>query len=281
MNGNVSEGKPIVNNGNSFTLIELGFHYLIPKGRCQFSPRITVHLPLACLLRKLILVYSISPSFQLSVPGSNDILPRVAAFPGNNSVTCTAEATFNEESNCKRRLLLLGVGALTTSLVPANFLFAEEIPKNYTSFVDFEDGYSYYYPSDWIDFDFRGHDSAFKDRTKQLQNVRVRFIPTEKKDIHELGPMEEAIYFLVKHRYAAPNQMPTIYSMQEKTVEGKNYYTFEYELTSPNYSSVSFATIVIANGRFYTLIVGANERRWRRYRSQLKVVADSFKVLDI
>ncbi|KAJ6900454.1 photosystem 2 reaction center PsbP protein [Populus alba x Populus x berolinensis] len=273
-------------------------------------------------------------SQKLSVPGSNEILPRVAAFPGNNSVTCTAEATFVEESNCKRRLLLLGVGALTTSLVPANFLFAEEIPKNYTSFVDFEDGYSYYYPSDWIDFDFRGHDSAFKDRTKQLQNVRVRFIPTEKKDIHELGPMEEAIYFLVKHRYAAPNQMPTIYSMQEtllkladfllpaqkiltcsllrksmtchssvkydshmqqeimnvklsnfleiqKTVEGKNYYTFEYELTSPNYSSVSFATIVIANGRFYTLIVGANERRWRRYRSQLKVVADSFKVLDI
>ncbi|KAJ6892261.1 photosynthetic NDH subunit of lumenal location 1 [Populus alba x Populus x berolinensis] len=273
-------------------------------------------------------------SQKLSVPGSNEILPRVAAFSGNNSVTCTAEATFNEESNCKRRLLLLGVGALTTSLVPANFLFAEEIPKNYTSFVDFEDGYSYYYPSDWIDFDFRGHDSAFKDRTKQLQNVRVRFIPTEKKDIHELGPMEEAIYFLVKHRYAAPNQMPTIYSMQEtlsmladfllpaqkiltcsllrksitchssvkydshmqqeimnvklssflenqKTVEGKNYYTFEYELTSPNYSSVSFAIIVIANGRFYTLIVGANERRWRRYRSQLKVVADSFKVLDI
>ncbi|KAH8497143.1 hypothetical protein H0E87_019732 [Populus deltoides] len=189
-------------------------------------------------------------SQKLSVPGSNEILPRVAAFSGNNSVTCTAEATFNEESNCKRRLLLLGVGALTTSLVPANFLFAEEIPKNYTSFVDFEDGYSYYYPSDWIDFDFRGHDSAFKDRTKQLQNVRVRFIPTEKKDIHELGPMEEAIYFLVKHRYAAPNQMPTIYSMQEKTVEGKNYYTFEYELTSPNYSSVSFATIVIANGKY-------------------------------
>uniref|UniRef100_A0A6N2NL20 PsbP C-terminal domain-containing protein n=1 Tax=Salix viminalis TaxID=40686 RepID=A0A6N2NL20_SALVM len=221
-------------------------------------------------------------SQKLNVPGSNEILPRVAAFSGNNSVTCTAEATFNEESNCKRRrLLLLGVGALTTSLVPANFLFAEEVPKNYALFVDFEDGYSYNYPSDWIDFDFRGHDSAFKDRTKQLQNVRVRFIPTEKKDIHELGPMEEAIYFLVKHRYAAPNQVPTIYSMQEKTVDGKNYYTFEYELTSPNYSSVSFATIAIANGRFYTLIVGANERRWRRYRSQLKVVADSFKVLDI
>jgi photosystem II oxygen-evolving enhancer protein 2 len=36
----------------------------------------------------------------------------------------------------------------------------------------------------------------------------------------------------------------------QKTVEGKNYYTFEYELTSPNYSSVSFATVVIANGKY-------------------------------
>ena len=34
-------------------------------------------------------------------------------------------------------------------------------------------------------------------------------------------------------------------------------------------------------GRYYTLIVGANERRWRRVRDKLKVVADSFKVLDI
>uniref|UniRef100_A0A2K1ZC31 PsbP C-terminal domain-containing protein n=1 Tax=Populus trichocarpa TaxID=3694 RepID=A0A2K1ZC31_POPTR len=61
---------------------------------------------------------------------------------------------------------------MTTSSLPANLLLAEEIPKNYPSSVNFEDGYPYYYPSDWIDFDFRGHYSAFKDRTRQLQNVR-------------------------------------------------------------------------------------------------------------
>lgn len=38
---------------------------------------------------------------------------------------------------------------------------------------------------------------------------------------------------------------------------------------------------VFCAGRYYTLIVGANERRWRRVRNKLKVVADSFKVLDI
>ncbi|KAL5196155.1 Photosynthetic NDH subunit of lumenal location 1, chloroplastic [Glycine soja] len=148
-------------------------------------------------------------------------------------------------------------------------------------FLDYEDGYSYIYPIDWKEFDFRALDSAFKDRYLQLQNVRVKSIPTEKKDIRDLGPMEEVIYNLVKHIYAAPNQRPTIKDMQEKTIDGKHYYTFEYILTSPNYSSASFATIAIGNGRYYTLIVGAIERRWKRFRDQLKVVADSFRLLDI
>ncbi|EEF30411.1 Thylakoid lumenal 25.6 kDa protein, chloroplast precursor, putative [Ricinus communis] len=159
--------------------------------------------------------------------------------------------------------------------------FTPKVPKNYRAFVDLKDGYSYYYPSDWIDFDFRAHDSAFKDRYKQLQNVRVRFIPTDKQDIHDLGPMEQVVSDLVKHVYAAPNQRPTIIDIQERSADGKNYYTVEYILTSPNYSSASFATIGISNGRYYTLIVGANERRWKRFRNQLKVVADSFKMLDI
>ncbi|XLT09097.1 hypothetical protein HN51_054890 [Arachis hypogaea] len=89
-------------------------------------------------------------------------------------------------------------------------------------------------------------------KSDKFQNVRVRFIPTEKKDIRDI--------------YAAPNQRPTIYDMHEKTVDEKYYYSFEYVLTSPNYLSASFATIAIGNGRYWPLIVGANERRWKRYR---------------
>lgn len=33
--------------------------------------------------------------------------------------------------------------------------------------------------------------------------------------------------------------------------------------------------------RYYTLIVGANERRWRKVKKQLEVVADSLKILQI
>ncbi|KAI4348114.1 hypothetical protein L6164_008875 [Bauhinia variegata] len=219
-------------------------------------------------------------SNKLNLAHSNDS-PRIAASSSCNTIFCSSETASSEESHCQRRPLLLGLGTLAATLPTASSLFAEEIPKNYRAFVDSEDGYSYVYPSDWKDFDFRAHDSAFKDRNLQLQNVRVRFIPTEKKDIHDLGPMEEVISNLVRHVYAAPNQLATINYMQERTVDGKNYYTFEYVLTSPNYSSASFATIAIGNGRYYTLVVAANERRWKRVRDQLKVVADSFKLLDI
>ncbi|XLS47909.1 hypothetical protein HN51_022267, partial [Arachis hypogaea] len=61
------------------------------------------------------------------------------------------------------------------------------------------------------EFDFKTHDSAFKDRYLQLQNVRVRFIPTEKKDIRDM------LYRFWSNidRYAAPNQRRTIYDMHE------------------------------------------------------------------
>ncbi|KAF9596591.1 hypothetical protein IFM89_012714 [Coptis chinensis] len=217
------------------------------------------------------------------------ITARYTACPTLTINACSGDAISNEEA-CSRRLpILFGLGALAANFFQASSVSAEEVPKNYRAFLDSEDGYTYYYPSDWRDFDFRGHDSAFKDRYLALQNVRVSFIPTNKTDIHDLGPMEEdkllllnqVIYNLVAHKFAAPSQKPTIFDMQERTVDGKHYYTFEYDLESPNFARSAFATIVIANGRYYTLIVGANERRWRRVRDKLKVVADSFKVLDI
>nr|KYP75436.1 hypothetical protein KK1_008164 [Cajanus cajan] len=224
----------------------------------------------------------ISPclSHKLNLPHSI-YLPRNTATSSSNTVFCALETTPSRESHCQRRPLLLGIGALSTNLQPTNLLFAQEISDRYGSFVDYEDGYSYVYPIDWKEFDFRARDSSFEDRYLQLQNVRVKFIPTEKKDIRDLGPMEEVIYSLVKHIYAAPNQRSTIYDMQERTIDEKHYYTFEYVLASPNYSGASFATIAIGNGEYYTLIVGANERRWKRVRDQHKVVADSFRLLDI
>ncbi|CAN6284706.1 unnamed protein product [Urochloa humidicola] len=206
---------------------------------------------------------------------------KVNGAPPSVVAASSSEASLDEKNVTKRRLALLGAGALATGLLKTSSAFAEEIPKNYRSYVDAKDGYSYLYPAEWRDFDFLGHDSAFKDKNLALQCVRVGFIPTEKTDIRDLGPMDEAIFNLVNNVYAAPNQRPSIYDMQERTVDGKNYWTFEYDLEAPGYGVSAFATVAIGNGRYYTLIVTANERRWSRLRNKFKVVADSFKISDL
>ncbi|CAH8360042.1 unnamed protein product [Eruca vesicaria subsp. sativa] len=254
--------------------------------------------------------YCLSPtiSHKTDIPCPNPSLRACCSLSSGYSPD-SSENTYQKGSNLKRRQALVGVGTLLATSVPATLLLAEgnlpktnfllhsfwnqkhnsvcsynvsaEVPKSYSAFVDREDGYSYYYPSDWREFDFRAHDSAFKDRYLQLQSVRVRFIPTEKTDISEVGPMEEMVYDLVKHKFAAPNQVATIYDMKERVEDGRSYYTFEYELRTPIYATTSFATVAVGNNRYYTLIVGANQRRWRKVKNQLQVVADSLKILQI
>uniref|UniRef100_A0A0F7GYQ3 PsbP-like protein 2 n=1 Tax=Pelargonium exstipulatum TaxID=59873 RepID=A0A0F7GYQ3_9ROSI len=219
-------------------------------------------------------------SNKLNVPHLNEAL-HPTSLPTNNTLKCIRGTTIIEESHHNRRALLLGFGALTATLFPSTSVLAQEKPKNYEAFVDLEDGYSYYYPADWREFEFLAHDSAFKDRYMQLHNVRVRFIPTDKKDIHDLGPMEQVITDLVTKVYSSPNQEATIVNMEERSEDGKNYCTVEFRMETRNFAVSSFATIAIANGRYYTMIVVANDRRWKKFRNQLKVIADSFKVTDI
>ncbi|KMZ68801.1 PsbP-like protein 2 [Zostera marina] len=231
---------------------------------------------------------AISGGFWTSVLFNKHLLQSPSNSPVSSRLTAIKACSREPTETANRRLVLLGAaGTLASSTLispgfssPAN---ADElvVPNKYQAFVDRIDGYRYFYPADWRNFDFLGHDSAFKDRIASLQHVRVNFIPTNKTSIYDLGPMEVAIPKLVKEVYASPNQVPTIYEMKERSADGKNYWTFEFMLESPIFARTAFATIAVGNGRYYTLIVGANERRWKRVRNQLKVVADSFELLDI
>ncbi|KAJ6909519.1 hypothetical protein NC652_020482 [Populus alba x Populus x berolinensis] len=115
--------------------------------------------------------------------------------------------------NCKRRLLLLGVRAMTTSSLPANLLLAEEIPKNYPSSVNFED---------WIcgSLKFSSQDSTTCRLFPRILTSGdiILLLRTERGNRRMLGSLKpkygtSQAFLLV--RYAAPDQMPTIYSMQE------------------------------------------------------------------
>ncbi|XP_021739618.1 photosynthetic NDH subunit of lumenal location 1, chloroplastic-like [Chenopodium quinoa] len=221
---------------------------------------------------------SIRPKQIMSTYSTNSTI----SLPSHCNIRSSLQDSSSLDKSCyERRSLLMATGMLAVSSIPPSSALSKETSEDYTAFVDKEDGYSYVYPSDWREFDFRAHDSAFKDRYLQLQNVRVSFIPTDKNDVHDLGPMQDVVQNLVTNILAAPNQLTFIKEIQERSVDGKNYWTFEYQLTSPNFSVTHFTTIAIANGRYYTLTVSANERRWRRVRNKLKVVADSFKVFEI
>lgn len=100
-----------------------------------------------------------------------------------NDCICLFVLNAHVAGNSKRRLLLLGAGALASTIIPVNSVLAEGImvffwtffltkifwtwirlkfyclefhasknagtPANYDSFTDLSDGYSYIYPSDW------------------------------------------------------------------------------------------------------------------------------------
>ncbi|XP_074271634.1 photosynthetic NDH subunit of lumenal location 1, chloroplastic-like [Silene latifolia] len=152
-------------------------------------------------------------SFSLSL-ASGILYHKVSS---NNRIRCSNISSLPDQRYCDRRSLMMAGGMLASSFISPKTAKTQEVPLSYRAFIDKADGYSYVYPSDWRDFEFRATDSAFKDRYLQLQNVQLSFLPSDKQDIHDLGPMEDVVRDLVKNIYAAPNQAAYIKEMQEVT----------------------------------------------------------------
>jgi len=83
---------------------------------------------------------------------------------------------------------------------------------------------------------------------------------------------------LIKKVLAPPTQKTKLIEAKENDVDGRAYYTFEFTAQAPNYTRHALGAIVIANGKFYTLTTGANERRWEKMKDRLHTVVDSFKI---
>ncbi|BBG97932.1 PsbP-like protein 1 [Prunus dulcis] len=102
-----------------------------------------------------------------------------------------------------------------------------------------------------------GQDKVFKDVIEPLETVSVNVFPTVKQDIKEFG------------------------SPQQHEIDGKTYYTFEFVAKAPNYTRHALSKISIGNGKFFTLTIGANERRWGKMKDKLHTVVDSFKIFKV
>ncbi|KAK6929303.1 PsbP, C-terminal [Dillenia turbinata] len=174
------------------------------------------------------------------------------------SLAVKTENARSEDRTGRRQLLASGVILpWVLSVNQSSISFAAESKKGFLPVIDKKDGYSFVYPFGWEEVVIEGQDKVFKDVIEPLESVSINMIPTGKQDIRDLG------------------------SPQQRDVDGKAYYTFEFVAQAPNYTRHALSAITIGNGKFYTLTTGANERRWEKMKDKLHTVADSFTIFNV
>ncbi|KAK8951852.1 hypothetical protein KSP39_PZI003344 [Platanthera zijinensis] len=229
--------------------------------------------------------------FLNATTSSNQLGP--ACFPVYHcrmrkfSPQCRADASSSNEQGIildrtgRRQSLSLGAILTCVSLSQANpASFAAEVQKGFQLVSDRKDGYSFLYPFGWQEVVVQGQDKVFKDVIEPLESVSINLAPTIKQDVRELGSAQEVADALIKKVLAPPSQKIKLVEASEHDVNGKTYYTFEFIAQAPNYTRHALGAIAIANGKFYTLTTGANERRWEKMKDRLHTVVDSFKIVN-
>lgn len=79
----------------------------------------------------------------------------------------------------------------------------------------------------------------------------------------------------------SPNQEAKVLATKVRTTGDRTYYQFEFATKANNYIRRALAIVTVANGRFYTLTTGANEKRWGKMKPRLELVCDSFEVNNV
>ncbi|CAI5463023.1 unnamed protein product [Closterium sp. Yama58-4] len=205
--------------------------------------------------------------------------PERAVQAGRQSRATRCEAT----PAATRRNVLLGVASsVSLALAPAPLLdsaLALAAPKGYSAYQDAIDRYQFYYPFGWQEVSVRGQDVVFKDVIEPLESVAVNIFPTERASLAEIGPIEQVAQTLVEKVLTAPSQKTKLLDTRVREVDGRTYYDFEFVAQASSYTRHALGTVAIANGKFYTLTTGANERRWSKVDEKLRTVVASFVTL--
>jgi photosystem II oxygen-evolving enhancer protein 2 len=166
-------------------------------------------------------------------------------------------------------------------LLLAPSAFAEKGLKGFVAMKDQQDGYTFVYPFGWQEVAIDGQDSVFKDIIEPLESVSVSIVPSDKKTIDEYGDIKEVTYTLADKVLTGPSQKVTMVGAAERTGnDGRKYFDFEFLVNNPRYTRHAVASVTVGNGKFYTLVTGANEKRWGKMGDKVKTVVKSFDVSD-
>uniref|UniRef100_A0A0F7GYD1 PsbP-like protein 1 n=1 Tax=California macrophylla TaxID=337344 RepID=A0A0F7GYD1_9ROSI len=219
----------------------------------------------------------VTPAFSCCTRRPSSFLVRA-----EQASATTASASVSPDRPGRRQLLAVGIILPSVPLLSQNLVsFAAENKKGFIPVLDKKDGYTFLYPFGWQEVTIEGQDKVFKDVIEPLESVSVNVIPTSKEDIREFGSPQEIGETLIKKVLAPPNQKTKLIEAKERDVDGKTYYTIEFIAQAPNYTRHALSTISIANGKFYTLTTGANERRWGKMKDKLQTVVESFTLSNV
>lgn len=209
---------------------------------------------------------------------TQQVKARVNAFKAS-PVRCSAVAPLDAGKALNRRQLLQYSGLLGLGLVATPPALAKG-PGGFNPVKDAQDGYSFLYPFGWQEVSVRGQDVVYKDIIEPLESVSVSLTPTDKASITEFGDLAEVCLTLADEVLTSPQQEVKLLGATEKTSNGRTYYEFEFAAKSPTYIRHAVAAVTVANGQFYTITTGANEKRWDKVKNKLQVVVNSFEVVD-
>lgn len=192
-----------------------------------------------------------------------------------------ASAQTSPAAVSRRDALLLATSAAALGVVPLSTpaAFALGAPKGYAALEDSKDRYRFFYPFGWQEVTVKGQDVVFKDVIEPLENVAVNVINTDKTDIRELGSPDAVAQVLVERVLTGPTQKAQLVKAEEKENNGKSYYVFEFVAAAPGYKRHALGVVSVANGKFYTLTTGSNERRWNAMEEKLRAVVNSFEAI--
>jgi photosystem II oxygen-evolving enhancer protein 2 len=78
----------------------------------------------------------------------------------------------------------------------------------------------------------------------------------------------------------SPGTDVKIVSSSVREQAGRQYYEFEFTAATDRFARHQLATVVVNDGKFYTLTTGASERRWGKMKDRLTRTAKSFELIN-
>ncbi len=148
-------------------------------------------------------------------------------------------------------------------------------------YSDSKDGYRFFYPNGWQEAKTvnktKGLDVLFHDIIEPSENVSVVIGKLETvKDLHEIGNASDVGLRIQQKIIMGKGDL---LNAEEREINGKTYYQFEYEVERSNGElRHDLVTVTTGRGNLYTLSVSAKAGRWQKVKDLFHRVADSFVV---